>query len=116
VDTDRPPNDLKGARVLVGVTYHRNDGRADHVQVHGTVQRVDATVIEIVRPDGTVFALPPAPEAFARAERGVYSLRSTGEEIRDPDYLAQFEVYPPNDSMQPTPPITPIREDPRRQE
>ncbi|MBN7463153.1 hypothetical protein I3U64_23750, partial [Mycobacteroides abscessus subsp. abscessus] len=38
------------------------------------------------------FTLPPAPESFSPAAPGEYRLRSTGEVITDPDYLATWTV------------------------
>ncbi len=60
---------------------------------------MDESVIEVERPGSTTFALPPAPEAFSRAEPGVYTLRSTGEEVQGLDYTAQFTVMMQSDEL-----------------
>lgn len=82
---------LIGARVLVGITY-RDGERSSSIQRHGLVIRCDDDVIEIESPDGETFTLPPAPESFSPAPPGEYRLRSTGEVVTDPDYLATWTV------------------------
>ncbi|GAB5895435.1 hypothetical protein [Mycolicibacterium mageritense] len=49
-------------------------------------------MIEIESPGGETFTLPPAPESFSPAPPGEYRLRSTGEVVTDPDYLATRTV------------------------
>ncbi|WP_135459362.1 hypothetical protein [Mycobacterium sp. DL99] len=93
-ETGRPATDahqLIGARVLVGITYFEAE-RSVQTQRHGVVIRCDEEVIEIECPDGEVFTLPPAPEAFSPAPPGEYRLRSTGETVVDPDFLATWTV------------------------
>lgn len=93
-ETGRPstePRRVIGARVLVGVTYLDGDHNVQ-IQRHGVVVRCDEQVIEIEKPDGEVFTLPPAPEAFSPAPPGEYRLRSTGETVVDPDFLATWTV------------------------
>ncbi|OCB15756.1 hypothetical protein A5717_06550 [Mycolicibacterium porcinum] len=82
---------LIGARVLVGITY-RDGKRSSSIQRYGTVTRCDDEVIEIESPDGETFTLPPAPESFSPAAPGEYRLRSTGEVITDPNFLAMWTV------------------------
>ncbi|CPR93568.1 hypothetical protein PP568_06845 [Mycobacteroides abscessus] len=88
---ERDNGRLIGARVLVGITF-RDGERSSSIQRHGIVIRCDDEVIEIESPDGETFTLPPAPESFSPAAPGEYRLRSTGEVITDPDYLATWTV------------------------
>ena len=41
---------------------------------------------------GMLFRLPPVPEAFEPAEPGEYRLRSTGEIVTNPDFVAIWTV------------------------
>lgn len=91
---------LIGARALVGITY-RDGERSSSIQQYGTVTRCDDEVIEIESPDGETFTLPPAPESFSPAPPGEYRLRSTGEVIPDPDYLATWTVDGHGDELSP---------------
>lgn len=88
---------MLGKRVLVGITYVNHEGHPiRHQQVHGIVARVnprEGVVLELA--DGTEHRLPPDLRAFHEAEPGVYSLRSNGEPVVNPDYLATYTVEKP---------------------
>jgi hypothetical protein len=90
---------LVGKRVLVGLTYLDKDGEvADQVQFHGVVVAEGGPdePIELQRADtGELFTLPPQLEP---AEPGEYRLRSTGETVVDPDFLATWTITPPEDA------------------
>ena len=48
--------------------------------------------------DGEVLTLPPNPDAFTDAKPGIYRLRSTGEEVVDPDLTTVWTIRePPNE-------------------
>ncbi|MGV0771773.1 hypothetical protein [Mycobacterium syngnathidarum] len=96
---------LIGARVLVGITY-RDGERSSSIQRYGTVTLCGDEVIEIESPDGEAFTLPPAPESFSPAPPGEYRLRSTGEVVTDPDYLATWTVDGRGDDLGPYRPRT----------
>lgn len=96
---------LIGARVLVGITY-RDGERSSSIQRYGTVTRCSDEVIEIASPGGETFTLPPAPESFSPAPPGEYRLRSTGEIVTDPDYLATWTVDGHGDDPSPYRPRT----------
>jgi len=88
-----------GKTVLLGVTYlDHNDKLLAHRQWVGTITAFsNGTGIRIkLRDSDDPCALPPDPRGIRKADRGVYRLRSTGEEIVDPDYLATWtSVQPP---------------------
>ena len=44
---------------------------------------------------GNDFTLPLDPSAFSVAKFGVHKLKSKGEEVVDPDYVAQWTVNQP---------------------
>jgi hypothetical protein len=100
---DRPAFDRElanrviGKRVLVGLTYERHDGTVDHQsQVHGVVTRADEETIAIaLSGTGEVFPLPPDLRSFQVARPGEYRLRSTGEVVVDPDFIANWTITAP---------------------
>jgi hypothetical protein len=100
---DRPRFDrdlanlLVGKHVLVGMTYLHHDGTLDRQeQVHGFVTRADEQSVVIERwGGGDETTLPPDTRPFQPAPPGEYRLRSTGEVVVDPDYLASWTVTAP---------------------
>ena len=85
-----------GRRVLVGITYVDAQGEVvEQVQFMGIVQAVDPLVSVDTGADDP-FTLPPEPNAFARGQPGVYTLRSPGESIVDPDYVSTWTVRAPS--------------------
>ena len=89
-----------GATVLVGMTYAaRGDQPERHEQFHGVV--VEAVPGRGILLDlsgsraGQQHWLPPATSSLVPAEPGIYTLRATGEEVVDPDYLTTWTVQPP---------------------
>lgn len=103
--SDQPPfwqekaNRMVGKTVLVGKTYLQDDREVDRVQFHGPIEMVDERAgIAIRRFDnGEVEWLPPDLRAYFPAEKGVYTLKSTGEEVHDPDFLTTWTVDLPTD-------------------
>ena len=83
-----------GKYVLAGVTKRNSDDELiSREKLHGKVLRVteEYGVINLQK-DGSEFGLPPLLDCYHVADKGVYSLKATDETIRDPDYLATFEV------------------------
>jgi hypothetical protein len=89
---------LKGATVLVGLTFNEPAGQRLE-QFHGTVMSVDAEDGITLRLEGSrsgeVYTLPPDLRAFFAAKPGSYRLRETGEVVIDPDYTTTWEFTPP---------------------
>lgn len=75
--------------VLLGANYaDRNDDIVERRQYVGVIEDVDeAEGISIRLRNGELLQLPPTFEAFQPAEPGEYTLQSTLEIIRDPDFL-----------------------------
>lgn len=102
--SDPPPFDedlakqLVGKRLLVGLTYVRySSGELiEQRQLHGVVEAVGPQDILIRLPDGTAFRLPPDLRGVEPAAPGVYRLRSTGEEVVDPDFLCRWTIRRPD--------------------
>jgi hypothetical protein len=78
-----------GKRLLVGITYLNREGKLlGHEQFHGRIVEVGQCGIVILRAEtGARASLPPAVES---AVPGNYRLRSTGEVIIDPDFVAEW--------------------------
>lgn len=83
-----------GKYVLVGVNrLGSNEQVLSTEQIHGKVLRVSAEDgLIILKPDGSEFGLPPLLNCYEKADKGVYSLKSSNEKITNPDYLATFNV------------------------
>lgn len=83
-----------GKHLLFGITYlDHNKNSIDQVQLHGTITRIEATVIAVRLPGSNEeFTLPPDLDAINEAPPGEYKLRSTGEVVVNPDLLATWTV------------------------
>ena len=106
-DDGRPPFDdafarvLIGKCVLVGMTIEDKRGSTKrHEQFYGVVASAEAGVGIQLQLQGSrhgeVKWLPPATHVFSPAVPGAYRLRSTGEEVVDPDFTATWIVVQPD--------------------
>jgi hypothetical protein len=96
----RDPFSLLGKYVLIGITRVDADGQTlEKTECHGRVALVDHDAgIKIVLSDGEVLTLPPDVDAFRAARPGVYWLKSTGEEVIDPDLTTVWTIREPEPS------------------
>jgi hypothetical protein len=97
---DRDPYSLVGKYVLVGITRIEATGALiEKVECHGRIASVDGDDgIKVALSDGEVLTLPPNPDAFRDAKPGIYRLRSSGEEVVDPDLTTVWTIRePPED-------------------
>jgi hypothetical protein len=96
---ERDPYSLLGKYVLIGITRISDDDELlEERQCHGRIALVDPDVgIRVVLSDGEVLTLPPDPDSFRDARPGVYRLRSTGEEVVDPDLTTVWTIREPAD-------------------
>ena len=80
--------------VLVGVSWV--DGRDQVVrqrEFYGRIEAIDPDRgIDLRLPDGELFTLPPYLSALQPADPGEYTLQSTREVIRDPDFLTVWRL------------------------
>ena len=83
-----------GKRLLIGLTYLEQNGDfVEQKQLHGLVEEISMEAGIVVRlNDGAVCRLPPDLRGLAEALPGTYRLRSTGEEVEDPDYLYTWTI------------------------
>lgn len=78
--------EMIGARLLVSITYLDDAGDiGGRLQFSGRVLAVNPLVAIERGPGEDPFTLPPDPDAFERAEPGVYTLEATGDIVVDPD-------------------------------
>ena len=92
-------NRFLGKHLLVGLTYqdHQGDIKSKQ-QIHGIITRINESegiVIEQLNGEGE-FTLPPDLDSLSEASPGEYHLRSTGEVVVDPDFLAQWTITAPD--------------------
>lgn len=97
-------DDLRGRLLLIGVTEWREEGPR-HFQTYGRVVDVDpargVSIDCLGAHMGRTFTVPPDRRAFQPASPGSYRLRSTGETVLDPDFLATFDLKPPGSRIAP---------------
>ncbi len=83
-----------GKRILIGLTYLDGNGQLmRQLQYHGVISRITEKGIFIRLPNGEEHcSLPPDVSVLEKASPGEYRLRSTGETVTNPDYLAQWTI------------------------
>lgn len=85
---------LINAVVLIGITRLNGD-EATQEQFFGTIEKADPQGILLMLGGlraGEQYRLPPDPRAFTQADPGVYRLRSTGEVLENPDFIATWTI------------------------
>jgi hypothetical protein len=92
---------LIGKYVLIGLSVHDAQGNPKRLeQFHGTVLSADCKAgIEVAlrgAREGETKRLPPATSVFKEAKRGTYTLKTTGENVVDPDFTATWLVNQPD--------------------
>ena len=90
---------LVGKHILVGVTILSASGELlERSEYHGIIQSASPSGIDISLRGaraGSNWVMPPHLDAIAPAKPGEYRLKSTGEIVVDPDFLATWEVRQP---------------------
>ncbi len=87
-----------GKYILIGITYApTGDSMVPVVdEVHGEIVSASSKNVEIVlkgNHDGERFSLPPDMRFFHVAPRGIYTLKSTGEKVENPDFTCTTTVH-----------------------
>jgi len=86
--------ELIGKILLVGITYYTHENKfIEQKQFYGTVIESNESIIRIKQKDETIFSLPPDLRSTKRAPAGEYKLRSTGEVVVNPDFLATWDLF-----------------------
>ncbi len=84
---------LMGKTLLAGLTYYTKDNVfIEQKQLWGTVIEANEEKILVRQSNGEVFSLPPNLRAITVARPGEYRLRSTGEVVVNPDFLATWTI------------------------
>lgn len=88
-------NELVGKTVLVGITRltHKEE-LIEQREYVGTFSSMESAIHIKLRSGGD-FTFPPDLSAFRKATPGVYRLRSTGEEVENPDFTASWTLRAP---------------------
>jgi hypothetical protein len=87
-----------GKTILLGVSYYDHDGNfLEQKQWHGVIETFSNSEGIRIRLNNSSdpCCLPPDPRAIRKAEPGIYTLRSTGETVENPDYLATWDYTLP---------------------
>jgi len=86
-------------RVLIGITYLDQSGEMiDSEQMYGKVLSVHADSVKVELEGlhkGEIFSMPRDLRALHKAEPGVYTLNSTGEEVENPGYTIAWNITKP---------------------
>lgn len=86
-----------GKTVLVGISVFSNDGELeDRFQYFGEIVFVD-NVISVKTDDGETKTLPPDIKSLKKAKKGIYTLKSNGKQIENPDYVTSWSVTRPKE-------------------
>ena len=87
-----------GQRLLIGLTYVKYTGEfIEQKQLHGVVEQISREAGIVLRlPDGSTYRLPPDLRGIQQGPPGTYRLRSTGEEVHDPDFLYTWTIARPD--------------------
>ncbi len=87
--------ELVGKTVLVGIAHTDKKGNIlGRSQYFGKIIRANNTEGVIVKRHGIgdFEALPPFPEQYIPAKKGVYTLQSNGMKVKDPDYTCTWKL------------------------
>jgi hypothetical protein len=89
------PSEIDGRVILVGLTRYQSDGGYTQEQFVGVADVEDRETYALVRvscDDGVVRDYPFDARSLKRAPAGEYRLRSTGQVVKDPDFLMTWTV------------------------
>lgn len=87
--------ELIGKTVLVGIAHVDKSGKLlGRSQYFGTVVDANHTQGVVLARHGVqdYTYLPPFPEQYLPAKKGIYTLQSNGLQVKDPDYTCSWKV------------------------
>lgn len=97
---------MVGKTVLAGITHRLHDGTITAMkQYAGVIEKVNREGFWLrlsdSEADEPLMWLPPAPRYYDDAPPGIYTMRSTGEPIENPDYLTTWflDADPPETAL-----------------
>lgn len=84
-----------GKRILVGLTYIDHAGEVSRqIQLHGLISSVTESSLYFEKSDGSGEFSIPFDGTLETAEPGAtYTLRVSGEEVSDVDFLASWTIH-----------------------
>lgn len=92
-------SDILNKTLLVGITYYTHDEQyIEQKQFWGKVVEVTNEQIILLQNNGETFSLPPDLSSTKPAPLGEYKLRSTGEVVVNPDYIATWLLHRPKEN------------------
>ena len=84
-----------GKTVLVGISVFSNNGElVEKFQYFGKIISI-GDVISIKTDEGNVQSIPPVLSSLKKAEKGVYTLKSNGKQIDNPDFVSSWNITKP---------------------
>ena len=85
---------IKGKLFLIGLSFvDKNGDLIEQYQTHGTVvELTNDGLFKLEREDNSIFQMPYDKETINKADKGEYRERSTGQIIKDPDFLMSWEI------------------------
>lgn len=106
-ENSRPPFDQKiaaqyiGKHVLIGISIYNSKGSfVRQEQIHGVISGVsENTGITVDLKgvnEGSIRNFPPNIQSLSIAKKGEYTLRQTGEVVKDPDLLWTWNITDEN--------------------
>ncbi len=90
--------ELVGKTVLVGITHvSENNEVLGHSQYYGKIVSADYErgVLVVRKGVKDIVALPPVPSQFIPAKPGIYTLKSSGLKVENPDYTTTWRLTVP---------------------
>ncbi len=89
---------LLGKSILIGVNVIDSNGEVEsQQQMHGLVKSVSAVDGILILLNGSFLGkewqMPPDTSCIKVAEPGEYNLKASGEIIKNPDFLCNWEVH-----------------------
>ena len=76
--------------------YDKNNEFTEQKQNWGEIVAVNENTVHIKKMNGEEFSIPNDLSAIEPAEPGEYKLRSTGEVVKNPDYLSTWIITRPD--------------------
>ena len=82
-----------GKTILVGISVFSAEGELiDRYQYFGEIVSIGKDVIRIKTDEGDSRTIPPDFSAIEKAQKGIYTLKSNGRQIENPDFISSWSV------------------------
>jgi len=82
-----------GKTILVGISVFSAEGELlDRFQYFGEIVSIGKDVIRIKTDEGDSRTIPPDLSAIEKAKKGIYTLKSSGRQIENPDFVSSWSI------------------------